>query len=211
MNEIKKNQGSIYDQQENRLSDQSEAFLRMLTKRGILEDPDIDDDAIRQAAKAKKRNTFHNTQMMLQHYRDISWALECFTAHIAEELDRPLRDLDSLISLINAEIGLENAKLENRLMSIQKSRLLLDRVNEALTVLKRKPGDGELMYNVLYQTYITPEKLRHNELLFRLGISQRHYYRLRKQAVNIISIRLWAAPAGELDAWLEVLTLLEAM
>ena len=207
----KKNQGNIYDQQESRLSCQSEAFLRMLTQRGILEDPDIDDEAIRQAAKTKKRNTFHNTQLMLQYYRDISWALECFPAHIAEELDKPMCDLDSLLSLVSAEIGLDNTKLENRLMSVQRSRLLLDRVNEALTVLKRKPGDGEQMYSILYLTYITPEKLRHNEILFRLGISQRHYYRLRKQAVNIISIRLWAAPAGELDSWLEVLTLLEAM
>jgi len=34
-------------------------------------------------------------------------------------------------------------------------------------------------------------------------------YRLRSQAFNILSLRLWAAPAEELDSWLEVLTLLE--
>jgi hypothetical protein len=34
-------------------------------------------------------------------------------------------------------------------------------------------------------------------------------HRLRQQAVNILSIRLWTAPAGCLDAWLELLTLLE--
>ena len=41
---------------------------------------------------------YHNTMLMLQHYRDISWALECFPAHIAEELDRPMDDLDALLS-----------------------------------------------------------------------------------------------------------------
>jgi hypothetical protein len=199
------------DSQESLLSDQSKAFLRMLTQRGILEDPDIEDEAVRQAAKDKKRNAYHNTMLMLQQYRDISWSLECFPAHIAEELDRPMRDLDAMLSLISAEIGMNNAKLENRLLSIQKSRLLLDRVNEALTVIRRKPGNGELMYNALHLTYIIPEKLRHTEILYRLGISQRHYYRLRQQAINILSIRLWATPTGELDAWLEVLTLLEAM
>ena len=65
------------------------------------------------------------------------------------------------------------------------------------------------MYDVIYQTFITPDKLTHTELLFRLGISDRHYYRLRQQAVNILSIRLWSAPAGCLDAWLELLALLE--
>jgi hypothetical protein len=34
---------------------------------------------------------------------------------------------------------------------------------------------------------------------------------MRQQAVNILSIRLWAAPAAELDSWLEVLTLLETL
>ena len=198
-------------QQAPRLSDQSEAFLAMLTRRGLLEDPEIGDDAVRQAAKAKKRRMYHNTQLMLKHYRDINWALECFPSNIADELDRPLNDLDALLSLINTELDMNNVKLENRLMSVRRSRLLLDRFNEALTVLRRKPGNGELMYQSLYLTYIAPECLSHSEILYRLNISTRHYYRIRQQAVNILSIRLWAAPAGELDAWLEVLTLLEAL
>jgi hypothetical protein len=202
---------SLYDQQERKLATQSEAFLQMLTRRGILEDQQIGDDTIRQATKTKKRRMYHNTQLMLKHYRDINWALECFPDHIAGELDRPMNDLDSILSLINAELGMDNAKLENRLMSVQKSRLLLDRVNEALTVLKQKPGNGELLYNTLYLTYVVPETLKQAEILFRLNISQRHYYRVRQQAITILSIRLWAAPAGELDAWLEVLTLLEAL
>ena len=199
------------DQQEHRLSGQSEAFLAMLTKRGLLEDYDISDDVVRQAAKAKKRRMYHNTQLMLKHYRDINWALECFPADVADELDRPLSDLDALLSLINTELGMNSVKLENRLLSVQKSRLLLDRFNEALTVLRQKPANGELMYQSLYLTYIAPECLSHNEILFRLSISSRHYYRIRQQAINILSIRLWAAPSGELDAWLEVLTLLEAL
>jgi len=106
-------------------------------------------------------------------------------------------------------VALGNAKLEHRLLSIRKSRLLLDRINEALTVLRHKPGNGELMYNIIFQTFITPDKPSHTDILYRLDISERHYYRLRQQAVNILSIRLWTAPAGCLDAWLELLTLLE--
>jgi hypothetical protein len=212
MSNSKKNpHNDIYEQQERRLSGKSEAFLSMLTKRGLLEDQEISDEKVRRAVKAKKRGMYHNTQLMLRHYRDINWALECFPAHIAEELDSPMGDLDVLLSLIDAEIGMNNEKLENRLMSVQKSRLLLDRFNEALTVLRQKPGNGELMYQSLYLTYIAPEALSHTEILYRLNISSRHYYRTRQQAINILSIRLWAAPAGELDAWLEVLTLLEAL
>ena len=202
---------SKYAEQESRLSTQSTAFLQMLTKRGILGDQSIDDEKIREAARKKKRNAYHNTLLMLQHYRNIKWVLECFPSQVAEELDHPLSDLDALLSLISAEISMDNVRLGNRLQSVQRSRLLLDRINEALTVLKQKPGNGEFMYKVIYETFIVPEKLSHTDILYRLNISTRHYYRIRQQAINILAIRLWTVPAGELDSWLEVLTLLEAL
>lgn len=193
------------------LSPQTEQFISLLERRGIVEDPEITSVRVREAEQELRRNMYHNTQSMLKNYRDIVWALECFPERVAEELDRPLKNLDALLSAVDTQLAMNNAKLEHKLLSIQKSRLLLDRINEALTVLRHKPGNGELMYNIIFQTYLTPDKLTHAELLYRLGISDRHYYRLRQQAVNILSIRLWTAPAGCLDAWLEILTLLEGI
>lgn len=144
---------------------------------------------------------YRNTKMMLKHYRDIVWALECFPQKIAEELNRPMRDLDALLSVVDTQIAMGNTKLEHHMLGIQKSRGLLDRINDALTVLRHKPGNGEMMYNIIFQTFLTPDKIIHTEILFRLSISDRHYYRLRQQAVNILSIWLWTAPAGCLDAW----------
>lgn len=190
-------------------SPQAEQLLSLLERRGIVEDQSIYGERARQVEQTLRRNMYHNTQMMLKYYRDIVWALECFPERVAEELDRPLRDLDTLLSAVDAQIAMGNAKLEHRLEGIKQSRLLLDRINDALTVLRHKPGNGELMYNIIFQTYITPDKLSHADILYRLDISDRHYYRLRQQAVNILSIRLWTAPAGCLDAWLEILTLLE--
>jgi DNA-directed RNA polymerase specialized sigma subunit len=192
-----------------KLSAQSEAFLNLLTKRGLVEDPRINDEKIRQMEKEKKRRMLHNTKLLLQHYRDITWMLECFPTNIAEELEEPLHDLDALLSAVYEEIEMENRRLEGRLKSINRSRMLLDRLNEALTVLKQKPRNGTLMYNIMYNTYVIPEKLTHTQLIYRLDISTRHYYRLRQQAINILSIRLWAAPAADKESWLDVLTLLE--
>ena len=168
----------------------SQKLLRdLLERRGLIEDSSIRNEKARVAEKELRRNMYHNTQVMLKNYRDIVWALECFPGEIAQELEQPLKDVDALLSAVDAQIAMGNAKLEHRLLSIRKSRLLLDRINEALTVLRHKPGNGEMLY--------------------RLDISERHYYRLRQQAVNILSIRLWTAPQGCLDAWLEILTLLE--
>ena len=111
-----------------KLSNKSTAFLEMLTNRGLVDDKLIKDDKIRKAEKDKKRKMFHNTSLMLQHYRNIAWMLECFPENIAEELDAPMKNLDALISA---------------------------------------------------------------------------------QAINVLSLRLWAAPDGELDSWIDILTILE--
>ena len=139
---------ALYEQQEKKISAQSDAMIKLLTKKGILEDRQIDDERIRQAQKEKKRNMYHNTQVLLENYRNIAWALECFPDTIAEELDHPLAELDALLDHMDLEMGMGNRKLESRLESVKKSRLLLDRVNEALTVLKRKPDNGPKMYEI---------------------------------------------------------------
>jgi hypothetical protein len=205
-----KNQNKILT---NNLSEKSAAIIDMLADRGLVDDKNIKDDKIQKAVKGKKRRMFHNTQLMLKHYRDMTWILECFPANIADELDTPMHDLDALISAVSEELDLDNRRLENRLKSIGKSRMLLDRFNYALTILEQKPGNGKQMYNLIYETYINPDpeviKLKHHQLIYRLDISSRHYYRLREEAVNILSLRLWAAPASEFDSWLDVLTILE--
>ena len=207
----KQNKKAMYKQEEDRIIAHSEAFIGLLTRRGILGDQKIDDEKIRIAQQEKKKNTYHNTLMLLKNYSTIAWMLECFPDSSAEELDEPFEGLDELIDRIDIETSLDNKKLESRIAGIQKSRILLDRVNEALTVLKKKPSDGERLYNLIYQTYITPEKLSLTDLLYRLDLSPRHYYRLREQAITILSIRLWASPAADVDFWLEMLTLLEGL
>ena len=149
--------------------------------------------------------------MLLKNYRTITWLLECFPDDVAEELDCPLGSLDELIDHIDIEISMSNKKLESRIKGVQKSRILLDRVNEALTVLKKKPDNGEMLYKLIFESYITPEKLGITDILYRLDMSPRHYYRLRSQAITILSIRLWSAPAKDVDFWLDILTLLDGL
>lgn len=83
--------------------------------------------------------------------------------------------------------------------------------NEALTVLRKKPDNGERLYNLIYTTYIAPDVLNHQEILYRLTLSSRNYYRLRQQAISVLSIRLWATAAPDVDFWLEMLTLIEGL
>ena len=190
---------------------QPDVVLEMLTKRGLIGDQRIANEKARDAQQQKNKMAYHNTLLLLKHYRTIAWMLECFPDTIAEELEQPFEGLDKIIERIDFERAYGNRKLENRLESIQKTRLMLDRVNEALTVLKRKPKDGEQLYQLIYLSYITEEKLTHVEILLRLAVSSRQYYRLRQDAINILSIRLWSAMTKEGDFWIEMLSLLDDM
>ena len=161
--------GNGLEQQE-KLQVQSDAMIGLLTDRGILPDTGIENEKVREAMKEKRKNTYHNTMMLLQHYRTIVWLFECFPENVAGELEKPFEGVDTLLEQVDLEVSWGNRKLESRLDGIQKSRLLLDRVNEALTVLKKKPEDGERLYKLIYLTYIAPERLSHNELLYRLDM-----------------------------------------
>lgn len=113
--------------------------------------------------------------MLLQHYRTLVWMLECFPETVAAELDRPFEGVDKLIEDVDVEVALGNKKIESRMQGMQKSRLLMDRLNEALTVLRKKPDNGERLYNLIYTTYIAPEVLNHQEVLYRLNLSSRNF------------------------------------
>lgn len=190
---------------------QPEVVLDMLAKRGLIAENATDPERIKIAKQEQKKQAYHNTELLLKHYRTMAWLLECMPNTIAAELDERFETVDELIGKLDVEMAYGNKKLESRLQNVQKTRLLLDRVNEALTVLKRKPGDGQRLYDLIYLTYITPEPLTHPELLYRLNTSSRQYYRWREQAINILSIRLWAAITKQGDFWLEMLTILDSV
>lgn len=203
-----KNQ-SLYDQQEEEIRAHSEAFIGLLTKRGILGDQRINDEKIRAAQQEKRKRAYHNTEMLLKHYRLFVWVITCAPQDIADELEKQYETVDELLDKLDFEVAMGNHKAEHRVESVMSSRMLLKRLDEALTVLKNKPDNGAKLYELIYLTYIAPEKMSHKELLYRLNLSSRQYYRLRSQATSILAIRLWSAPTSSVDFWLEILTLLD--
>ena len=187
----------------------SEAMIRFFASRGMIGNQMLDPEKLRAVRQERQRNSYHNTELLLKHYRDIAWMLECFPGQVADELDRPFENLDRMIEAMDIEMAYGNRKMESRLAGVTKSRILLDRLNEALSVLQKKPGVGKTLYDVVFMTYIGQEILSHTELLFRLGLSSRQYYRYRTQAIAVLSLRLWAAPSSELGLWLDMLAILE--
>lgn len=164
-----------------------------------------------QAKKDTAQRAYHNTEVLLSQYRLIIWVLECIPGELSDELEVPVHDIDALAEKIDIQTSLENARIESRVNAMMKTRYLVDRIHEALAVIRKKPGNGEDLYSVLYTTYLDPVERKHEEILRELRMTSRTYYRLRREAITIMSIRLWSAPSGETASWLEVLTILEEM
>ena len=197
------------DNSSKRTASSAEAVLSFLRNQGILaENSSLSEEMIREAQEKKQKQAYHNTLLLLSNYRNILWQTDCEIEAIASELNVPLKNLDALLSRVDAEIGMENRRLELNLERLAKTRQLLDRINDALTALKRKPDNGPLLYELIYLTYIGEEKLVLNDILYRLNISRRHYYRLKEQAVTSISLRLWSAPTTDLEIWLGLVSML---
>lgn len=202
---------SAYDAQEMQIAAQTNAFLEMLTRRGLLKDQEINNEKVQKARQEYLQKAFHNTELLLENYRMIRWVLACCPDEIASELDAPMGSIDELIEKMDIHICIGDKKAENRMRGTVKTRLLMDRVNDALTVLKMKPQNGKKLYDLIYVTFLQEESWTHSQIIEHLEISTRTYYRLRKEAVEVISTRLWATPNSALDSWFEVLALVEGM
>lgn len=203
------NDGTMIEQRDQKTQIQADAFVKLVIDRGLIGDKSIKDEHLREARQIRLKKAYHNTLLLLQNYRTIAWVVECFPDEVEERLDRPFTETDGILELVDLEMSMDNRKLESRLAGIQKSRLLIDRMNEALTMLRKKPDNGQKLYDLINLTYIAPEVLVHREILYRLNLSSRQYYRLREQAVAVLSIRLWSSPAAEMDRLLDILTLME--
>ena len=146
---------------------------------------------------------------------DRQWYLPIGSAPSTHIVKQSHVRLDSIVTneqlaiLTAKKVGMENKKLESQLNVTMKTRVLLDRLYDALGVLRKMPGNGEQLYNLIYATYLDPVQRKHADLIDMLHVSSRTYYRLRTEAISIMSIRLWSAPSGDIDDWLEILTLME--
>lgn len=198
-----------YEEEEKNLASKSAAFVQYLMRRGLLVDQRVLNEDAQRRRQEVARKAYHNTELLLTSYREIVWALESVPDQIASELQMPFATLDELIDRIDLELGMDNKRLESRLNSVTKSRLLIDRINEAVSVLKTKPKDGNDMYRVIYKTFMDPNVCRNiYDLFYELNLSKRKYYEIRKKAIRLISLRLWSAPDKEVDVWLDVLMML---
>lgn len=155
---MKSKKPSLYDAQEEQIQLQSASFVDFLTRKGVLEDHNIDNERVRKAKKDTAQRAYHNTEVLLSQYRLIIWVLECIPGELSDELEVPVHDIDALAEKIDIQTSLENARIESRVNAMMKTRYLVDRIHEALAVIRKKPATEKIC---------TPSSIRHILTLLR--------------------------------------------
>ena len=66
-----------------------------------------------------------------------------------------------------------------------------------------------MLYDVIYQTYIAEKKDTIFDVIAELGLTKRKYYECLKNAISLISIKLWSSPDSNIELMMELLSIFE--
>ena len=147
----------------------------------------------------------HNTKYLLKQYRRVAYAVEISESelNLRMEMEHGTRLSTLEVNAELAGVDLSNTKLEAYAQSVIRSKSMLEIIKTALDSVRKDPDRGELMYQILYETYFTPSKPRRREDIidkldsmgFTMSIASYHNY--LNAAIHAIDRILWGYTARD--------------
>ena len=113
----------------------------------------------RTAKKAPEEHPFyHDTWKLLKNYRDVAWNLEIADLDLQAEMRAEYGTAEggSLAALTEAGADLHGTRIESFARSLERSRRMMQLLDTAIQLMRRRHKKGELYYWVLYYTYLSP-------------------------------------------------------
>ena len=188
--------------------DEIKEMVQLFIRCGLIEDEAIAEEKIRKAKRNKNKRVYHNTKLMLEQYRKLAWVVKSFPDEISMELNEEFEEIDKLIDRLYVEMAFGKKRIEQRVEGVAQARLILERINIAVNSLRKFHEDGELLYQVIYRSYIIPKRKPFLDVAGELNISESQFYRLRSKAFGLLSNRLWSAGNREFTFWIEMYLIL---
>lgn len=163
--------------------------------------------------KKDEKLIFHNTQLLLEHYRDVVWSLEVsvFQANTNFQSEFGSTIEEFLELSYEAGLDLPSSDVAARIRSINKSRNMLRIIDSAVALLREKYRNGEECYWVLYYTYLSPQEIGGvDEIVERISnmfrdFSRSTYYRRKNESIKQMGDLLWGFTTNICDPALELL------
>ena len=104
---------------------------------------------------------------------------------------------DFLDSIYIAGVDFSDNGIQEQARSIEKSYQMLKLLETSVNIMRSKHKYGEMYYWLLYYSYLSPQQYRNVDEIIEMlrphitDISQRTFFRRRKDAINALSSILW--------------------
>lgn len=142
---------------------------------------------------------FHDTYLLLKKYRDVVWGLELSVQQVKRRFQMEVGGSikDFLDSIYLAGVDFSDNGIEEQARSIEKSYQMLKLLETSVNIMRNKHKHGEMYYWLLYYSYLSPQQYRSVDEIIEMirphvsDISERTFFRRRKNAVEALSSILW--------------------
>lgn len=153
----------------------------------------------KQAEQLPENPKFHDTWLLLRKYRDVVWGLELSVQQVKRRFQMEIGSSieDFLDSIYLAGVDFTDNGIDEQARSIEKSYQMLKLLENSVNIMRNKHKHGETYYWLLYYSYLSPQQYRNIDEIIEMlrphitDISQRTFFRRRKDAINALSSILW--------------------
>ncbi|MDO5755831.1 MAG: hypothetical protein Q4P28_06335 [Tissierellia bacterium] len=153
----------------------------------------------------EKKKYIHEVKLLLKLYRKVNFHVSDRYEQIDESLyDTYRKNMEEIISsVLEVDSYMNIEKLEQSLIDINTSILLLNLMDSALERLRRYPDKGAVYAKLLELKYFDKNKYSCERISEKLDISRTTYFRYSKNAIQMYSTMLFGYAIPEVKEVLE--------
>lgn len=162
--------------------------------------------------KSNVSSHYHDTRTLLRKYRDVMWNLEVSDLDLQEEFKAEY-GLSSDALFVDNEVNKGGNRLENYARALERSKKMMQIIDTAIDLMRRKHKKGEFYYWILYYAYLSPQQCENAGAILQsletkgISISLRTYYVHRDEAIEVLSSILWGYTSQDCEKITKLLTL----
>ena len=120
-------------------------------------------------SKPKKNDDeklIHDTEVLLQKYRQVKWALDVAANKEMRELKHETGITEEYLhAAVFAGADISNTRLERRAQSMERSRQMLALVNESVELMRQFHPMGEIYYEIISRYYLSKQQKSQSQVL----------------------------------------------
>ena len=165
----------------------------------------------KQTEQVSDNPKYHDTLLLLRKYRDVVWGLELSVQQVKRRFQMEFGSSieDFLESIYLAGVDFSDNGIEEQARSIEKSYQMLKLLENSINIMRNKHKHGEKYYWLLYYSYLSPQQYQSVDEIIEMvrphisDISQRTFFRRRKDAIEALSSILWGYTSKDSLSFLE--------